>query len=122
MSAKRRTQRTPTPGRPPMTDTQAELLDQAVDTAHDRDRWRQLALHLQSHCPNDRHCPFTVGTWQDRAARLQARLDVAEAALTEMLLESPDAHAAITTWRTTYGPDRLATVPTPTRWKDLAQR
>jgi hypothetical protein len=105
-----------------MTETQAALLDQAINTTQDRDRWRRLALHLETQCPDDQHCPFTVATWTARTEALQARLDTAEAALTEILLESPDAYNAITTWRHTYAPQHLATTPTPARWKELAQR
>lgn len=122
MSAKRRPPRPTRTAPPPMTDLQAHLLGRAVDTATDRDRWKRLALHLEDGCTGGEHCPFTVALWQARAAGLQAQLEVAEAALTEMLRESPDAYTAITTWRTTYGPEHLATTPTPARWKDLAQR
>lgn len=105
-----------------MTDVQAELLERAVETTQNRDEWKRYALHLERDCPDPEHCFFTVGVWKARAAATQHRLDLAEAALTEMLRESRDAYSAVTTWRHTYGPEHLATVPTPARWKDLAQR
>ena len=106
------------PTKPPITDTQAELLDRAIDVAIDRDRWRRIALADDEGATDSAQL---AEIWKAKVADLEQQLAQAEHTLVLMLKESPDALAAITTWRRTRGPAELANTPTPALWADLTE-
>lgn len=101
-----------------MTDTQAELLDRATDTAIDRDRWRRIALAGEEATTDTAQL---IEIWKTKVLALETQLADAEHVLILMLQESPDALEAIKTWRLTRAPAELAKTPTPATWTYLAE-